>query len=289
MRFGRIARVIAVVGVGSIINAQQKAKDPQFEVATIKPAVPSEFRAHSGGPGTATPEYYTRTNYPLSEYVKGAYRYEAYSIPNWMSRVRFDIAAKVPPGSTREQFSRMQQILLEERFKLKYHLERVEQPIYRLVMDKAGHKLRTATEGKRVAVARIEGKAPPLVLDKDGFPIFPERPGMRVVVRNGVARVRGYGQLTEEIAVVLSSQVGRRVVDGTGLKGRYDFTLEFSTSASVALPPHVRANDATVPDNVPGVTVFGAIQHQLGLRLEPAKQMVDLFVVDFADRTPGQN
>jgi uncharacterized protein (TIGR03435 family) len=110
-----------------------------------------------------------------------------------------------------------------------------------------------------------------------------------MILQGGVARIRGYGQPAQEIAGLLGGQVGRRVVDGAGLKGKWDFTLEFSTAASAGLPPPARANDPTAQESVPGVTVFGAAQQQLGLRLESTKQMVDIFVVDSADKVPSQN
>jgi uncharacterized protein (TIGR03435 family) len=79
-----------------------------------------------------------------------------------------------------------------------------------------------------------------------------------------------------DLAEILQFRCNRPVVDQTGLKGRYDFKLQWSTDET-------RATDADAP---PGL--FTAIQEQIGLRLEPVKAQADVLVVDKVER-PGAN
>ena len=83
------------------------------------------------------------------------------------------------------------------------------------------------------------------------------------------------------LTLILSQQVGRTVVDKTGLNGRYDFTLEYG------LEPNVRgraegAEPAPSADGLP--SVFTALQEQLGLKLEPQKRTVEFLVIDHAEK-----
>ena len=81
--------------------------------------------------------------------------------PAWLNEVRFDITAKIPAGTTREQFALMRQNLLDERFKLVFHREKKEVPGYELVVAKSGPKLKEAVdEARRKMAARLP--APPV-------------------------------------------------------------------------------------------------------------------------------
>jgi uncharacterized protein (TIGR03435 family) len=85
----------------------------------------------------------------------------------------------------------------------------------------------------------------------------------------------------------LYSLIHQPVIDGTGLKGKYDFTLTFSsdtmeTGALTALEGLSQPGDV-------GPTVFKAVDEQLGLKLEPRKIEVNLFVIDHAEKTPDEN
>jgi uncharacterized protein (TIGR03435 family) len=70
--------------------------------------------------------------------------------------------------------------------------------------------------------------------------------------------------------------VDRPVIDQTGLKGRYDFTLEWT-------PDNVPPGDATAP------SLFTAVQEQLGLKLESRKAPVEIIIVDSAEKNPTEN
>lgn len=228
------------------------------------------------------------------DYVKFAYGLvwnDEYVLLPWMNNngQRFDVTARVPVGATRAQLKEMIEVLLEDRFALKFHHEEREQLIYRLVLAKGGPKLKPASP----AHAQEVGGTPavptgPDRVDKEGFPVIPDHSGLKMVLVSGGARIRAYRQTMERISGMLSGQTGRRVIDATGLTGKYDFMLAFLTSASAGLPAEVRTEGA-IDKDLPGVTIFGAVEKQLGLKLEPAKQVGNVFVVDSMRKTPTSN
>jgi uncharacterized protein (TIGR03435 family) len=88
----------------------------------------------------------------------------------------------------------------------------------------------------------------------------------------------------------LYSLTGLPVIDATGLKGKYDFTLTFSSdSMGESGVPASSEGGGTLPAGDAGLTVFRAVEEQLGLKLEPRKIAVDLFVIDHAEKTPVEN
>lgn len=86
---------------------------------------------------------------------------------------------------------------------------------------------------------------------------------------------------TAQLAQMLSNQTGRRTVDKTGMTGKYDFNLSFE-------PQHPSATAGEVPE-APKLTVFDAVEQQLGLRLVDAKDPFDVIAIDRADRVPTGN
>jgi hypothetical protein len=128
----------------------------------------------------------------------------------------------------------MLQALLGDRFALKVHQETRELPIYALVVAKGGPRFQAST---------ING----------------------TTIRNGNAyiTVTGSDHTVALLAEQLSRTLGRVVVDKTGLDGRYELTLKWSTD-EVADGPGGPSADA-------GPSIFTAIQEQLGLKLESGK------------------
>ena len=94
----------------------------------------------------------------------------------------------------------------------------------------------------------------------------------------------------EWFAGMLAGQLGRPVVDATGLTGKYDFALYWAYGDGSA--GRASASDSTPlagavdPD---GPTIFEAVQSQLGLKLEQKKGPVDIVVVDHAEKIPTEN
>lgn len=263
---------------------------PVFEVASIKPSQGLGMAGPRGGAGTSDPVRWTCTNWDLWNILQAAYGIRTYQLaaPSWLHDTKFDISAKVPLGATREQFRLMLQNLLEDRFKLAVHRDKKEMSIYELVVAIGGSKLKEVV-GELPPGAPGQPGPPKTALDQDGFPIVPGGTGLVEV--DGKARLQFRRQTKDNIAYMLFAQVGRPVVDATGLTGKYyALTLSWHTGRSAAVPPPPAGTYpvpmASVPD---GSTIFKAIQEQLGLKLEPKKRMVEVWVVDKIEKVPTEN
>jgi uncharacterized protein (TIGR03435 family) len=252
-----------------------------FEVASVKQSTVRARASIRGGPGTSDPGQITFTNVTMTNVLLRAYDVKSYQLvgPDWLSSERYEIIAKIPPGTTKEQFNRMLQNLLAERFHLAVHHETKELQGYELVKGKSGPKLKPSTEtGPDVQPT----EAPKT--DAKGFPQL-SAPGLvmmegvrgKAVISYLTARAQPLSALVETI----SKEFRLPVADRTGLTGKFDFTLEFAPQAPGALP--IESPDESAPN------LITAVPQQLGLRLEPKKIPTDIVVVDRADKVPTQN
>ena len=95
------------------------------------------------------------TNITLRDCIRGAYRVRDFQIfgPDWMTKARFEISAKLPPGASADQIPEMLQALLAERFKLEIRREMKEQNVYALMVGNGGAKLKAggSKTGQQVA------------------------------------------------------------------------------------------------------------------------------------------
>ena len=242
------------------------AQSPAFEVAWVKPSDPD------GTMSIRRSGYrIVFTNTSLEFLITWAYHIPGdrlHGKPSWLDSVRYDVTANAtqdnlpaPPRQPGQpsQFQKMMQALLAERFKLVLHRETRQLPIYALVVAKGGPKIRL-TEG-------------PAVMGQTPFSM-PAR-----------GRLIGTQVSAEMLATVLSDQLSHSVQDQTGLKGVFDFKLEWEPDASPESPD----DSPAAADVRTGTSVFAAIQDQLGLRLEARKGPVEVLVVDHIERTPTEN
>ena len=272
-----------IASIAIFIASIAYAQTPQFEVASVKPSAPDRYNGNgmSGGPGTKDPGLFTCDNARLVDLVLIAYDlpWHRFSGPAWMNTTRFDISARIPEGTTKEQFKLMQQNLLLERFKMTFHHEQKELPAYDLVVAKNGPKMKEAEPPPpEDPDAPKPAAAPPSrKLDKDGFPILP--PGRQWNTdMDGPRWVQRFTDASmENFAGYLANMLGQPVNDATGLKGKYDFILKWIEDRG-----RPSADDS-------GPNIFEALQAQLGLKLESKKAMVDVLVVDHIEKTPTEN
>ncbi len=261
----------------------------EFEVATVRPAAPltpGNLPPRSG-PGTSDPE---RVNYryrTMKTLLMTAYGMPVNQVigPPWIDSPRdlFDITAKVPPGATQEQVNVMLQNLLAGRFNLVVHRETRELPFYELTVAKNGLKMKPYVEdpnGPKFEPGKI-------TLDKNGGPMPPPG-GLMITMSSGKRRIVASKQRvggTPGLVATLQPQLGRPVVDKTGLDGYYDYTLEFSLEgASAAVPGQQQtSSDSDAPD------LGTAVEEQLGLKLTAKKGPVEVLVVDSGNETPTEN
>lgn len=230
------------------IRPQPTAR-PAFEVASIRPSNPSpgpNDRSAFGLHGRFTATGVSLT--VLAEIAYGVKDYQISAGPRWIQSDRYDIAAKAGEDTSDDQFKLMLQTLLEDRFKLQFHREMKDLSVYALVAAKNGPKLKKSADGT---------------------------PYSRRVNASGwtVSNLDMAG-----LAARLSRELGRPVVDMTGLTGGYDFTLEWTRERATA----ASAAESDAP------SLFTAVQEQLGLKLEPRKQPVETLVIDRVEK-PSEN
>ncbi|MGO9012389.1 MAG: TIGR03435 family protein [Bryobacteraceae bacterium] len=264
-----IIRIGLAVLPAAAVLAQTGPDKLTFEVASVKPATPLTpgrmMITMHGGPGTSDPGQATFSNVTQRMLLAKAYGVQDYQIsgPGWLDSERYEIAAKVPKGTTEEQFKVMLQNLLADRFKLTLHHETRDLPRYVLVVAKNGPKLKESAPpppapdggapkdgagagyggpppgaglGPPPGPPPGEGGMPRLQMGKDGFPKLPPgagRGGVILMMMPGRARMIGNGQPISKLADALARQLGRPVTDKTGLTGAYDFTLDFDPEGSM--------------------------------------------------------
>ncbi len=228
------------------------------------------------------------TNVTLESMIRMSYRLQESQLvggPAWIYRERFDIAATVAGGQVSDFAPRMQS-LLAERFNLKVHHETRDLPIYALVTARSdaplGPQLTPAAADCAAAQRARSGLAPLAPRQPDG------RPTCGTTVKMG--RVTGGGVSMQQMAQVLAQFTGRTVIDRTGLSGAFDYDLEFAPDPAVrgrgpggglSVGP---TSESTTPLTPRGVSIFSAVQEQLGLRLDAQRGPVAVVVVDDARR-----
>jgi uncharacterized protein (TIGR03435 family) len=284
---------------------------PAFEVAVVKPAGPPTgwtMRAGiEGGPGTGEPGRITYSHLSLKTVLWMAYNVTNLQIsgPAWLDSERYDILAKVPQGASKEQVAVMLQNLLADRFQLVLHHEERILPVYVLLIGNKGSKLKPSEEKPAkddssptpAGGSQSPSSARPAKpnFDKYGFPeLQPGLKGRTMMLKiSGNERLTAHEVSMERLATDwLTSEVGRVVVDMTGLKGYYDFTLTFSPENNTrpfGIPGDTGNPVGNAPDRVAPPSIFAALQDQLGLKLESRKMPVDVLVVDKANKVPTEN
>ena len=283
--------VLAVGGIAIPLFPQQSAgTKPSFEVATVKPSGSSDNRISiMGEPGGR----FKVTNATLKMVMAVAYRVRDFQIsggPAWTGTDRWNIEGKAEEGSIPQirtpldptvpnPLMLMVQSLLEDRFQLKLHRETKELPVYELFTAKGGSKMKLSADQSPIGPSE---RASPPPAPKEGGPMPRGTMGM------GPGRVEANGVPIANFIQVLSQQLGRPVIDKTGLKGFYDIKLQWTPDLGGPFIKPGGTEPAPPPPDTSGPSIFTAIQEQLGLRLESAKGPVEVLVIDSVQK-PTEN
>jgi uncharacterized protein (TIGR03435 family) len=256
--------------------ADQPTKAPEFDVISIRAnkdnaqmSVNGTFRMRFVA--ATSPDGYSATSVSLKSLIVTAYGGKPDQIsggPGWIDTNRYDIEAKVvaadgatPQPLTREQSNLMLRSLLADRFKLVVHNETKEQPIYELVIAKGGSKLQEAKSDD----SNPNGVKGPDVVARAGM-----------TMSMGPGHLKGPALQLASLISWLSSQLGRPIVDKTGLTGKYNIDLHWTPD------PGPGSEDAA-PSDASGPSIFTAVQEQLGLKLNSTKGPVETLVIDHAE------
>ena len=278
----------------SLEGQAQTLGEPRFEVASVRVADrnplnrPAKSSGNiSGGPGTDDPERITYQWVSMDLIVQGAFGLsndQILKLPDWTYGTRFDILAKLAPGTTRDQANQMMRNLLEERFRLASHNGNKDVDAFDLVVANGRPKLKEPAPPDGPPPARPNPNVPAaasVVLDRDHYPTLAA--GYRKLTglaTDGVLYVTARATSLTDLVGMLRLSTGARITDKTGLIGAYDFKLRYGVGSSASVPS---AASEPAPD------VFTALEQQLGLKLEKTRIPLDLLVIDHLDQKPSDN
>jgi uncharacterized protein (TIGR03435 family) len=236
-------------------SSDSSTADPRFQVATIKPSGPEESRTMQiRGNRFATTD---TSVVDLLKYAYGFHEQEIVGGPKWLKAQKFDVVGD-PETQTRpssDDFKKMVQNLLTDRFHLVAHYEMKGLSVFEIVPAKSGPTLTRTTR-------------------TDGIPTVGYLPGQLNV---------GNATITDLAMFLQRFVTDRPVFDRTGITGKYDLTLRWTPDEPQTEGSRQENNDN---NSLPGF--FTAIQEQLGLKLQEEKRRAQVFVVDHVDM-PSEN
>jgi uncharacterized protein (TIGR03435 family) len=277
------------------------AQTPAFEVASVKqaepitPALVQSGRLHIG---VSIDSMHVRASqYSLYDLTALAYQIKGHQItgPDWMVTERYDIQAKLPEGSRREQVPAMIQTLLAERFGMRVHRENREISVYALVVAGGGARLKACAEEEvspQTAGGLIQGGT---TVSAGGAAVSAGASGESKITpgQDGNLHVENKKMTLARFADFIGRYSEHPVIDSTGLTGVYE--MEFDVSGEevrnaarahgVAVPPPAGGEAASDPS---GVSLASSLR-RLGLKLESRKAPVEVLVIDRVEKAPTAN
>jgi uncharacterized protein (TIGR03435 family) len=240
-----------------------QTSSPEFESADVHVSAPSKNPSVRGG-ALRGGRYEVRTA-TMVDLISMAYRMESDKVlggPNWLDWDRFDVAAKAPLSTKQDELNQMLQNLLADRFKLVIHKDSKQMPAYALAVGKDNKpKMKQAASGGQPECRPVQNAAPGAATNQS---------------------LSCHNMTMEIFAQVLRGFAGGTyladpVVDKTGLTGEWDFDVHWTPRNRLAQA----GSDA--------VTVFDAVDKQLGLKLDAQKLPLPVLIVDSVNQTPTPN
>ncbi len=244
------------------VFGQPAATPPAFDLAEIR-VITGSARPYASG-GILRGGRYDLRNATMLDMISIAYGVEGDKIlggPNWLEVDRFDVSAKAPTSTPPETVNLMLQALLADRFKLVVHTDSKPMPVFVLSLGKGKPRLKEAGDS-----------GPP------GCQGVPQNPQPGTVPNNVVS----CHNVTMEVFVqnlrgMAGAYLTSTVVDSTGLKGSWDVDIKWTSRAQLSQA------------GADGITIFDAVDKQLGLKLESQKAPAKVIVVDSVNEKPTDN
>jgi len=250
-------------GTSNTAAFSQESNAAAFEVAAIKPSDPmarTNGCFMKGQPGGQTFIGRCITARLLITYSYKIIDSQLVGGPNWLDTELYDFDAKADHSLTRAELAPMFQTMLAERFKLQFHRETRTMPALVLTVDKTGVKMKPNNGPNDWVIA-----------------IMPA-PGA------SMPKFKGTRCPTSYLSWWIAQRENRPVLDKTALDGFWDFTLEF-------VPDGLEeGRKGPIGEPMPAMEVPAlpsALREQLGLRLEPVKGPVDVYVIDHVEKATG--
>jgi uncharacterized protein (TIGR03435 family) len=283
----------------SVSSVAQSDQSPHFEVASVKPVTRD---VHGGFTQDAGRMSWVRI--PLTNLISSAYNVNLDQItgPDWLDSEFYAIQAKLPDGSTRDQYPQMIANLLAERFGLVVHRVTKEIDGYELIVAPGGPKLTPSDPATTPqvpvpsgGVGRGDIQIPKT--DADGFPVLSVFGPWASRIDGGMERMTFQNSTMAFLASRLRSELSRSelgqttpVIDRTGISGRFDFHLAFpALSRRFPSELRLRTGKEFSPGDGDPSAISSAMEKQLGLKLRRVKTPLDFIVVDHVERVPSAN
>jgi uncharacterized protein (TIGR03435 family) len=289
-------------GLGAMVESPTTGPDaPRFAAASIKR---STSRENFGGTQISEGGPFRATNSTLMRLIQVAYGLRPTDTvlggPDWARRDGYDVDARPDARASVTQARLMIRTLLADRFGLVVRTEKQDMPVYALTLARADRRLgpqlaRPAGECTNpvLALARganTPGGAQPAIVSQP--PVGQPGRYCGILMNGGPGTLRAGSMALGSLATLLTSSLDRPVIDRTGLAGVFDFDLHFAAAPRPAFfgvaGGGVPAGPTVSPSPDDAPSVFSAVQEQLGLKLEPTTGLVDVLLIEHAER-PAEN
>jgi len=237
------------------ILAQTPAGSPpsaKFEVASIKPGNPSAARGGrlSPPPINTSPGLLTARNANLKQLIRSAWSLENYQIsggPEWVDSIGFDVDARAADGAGRDQLLLMLRTVLADRFKMTFHREKKDLPVWAMTVAKGGPKFHASKP------------------EADTGPSKTNRLPLK--------------DMPSLAALLTRMSPEQPVIDQTGLTGQFDLELDMEGIAVEAMQSAGGPNLQNMFD-----ATLNFLRDELGLKVAQTKAAVEIFVIDHAEK-----
>jgi uncharacterized protein (TIGR03435 family) len=256
--------VAVLVFLAGRMVAESAAPAGQFVAADVRVSPPAHFPFSEGA--LLRGERYTIRQATMVDLITDAYGLDPTNVqggPSWLERDRFDVVAKVPAGTTKETAKPMLQGLLADRFKLVMHMGEKPMPAWVLTATDAKTKMKES-DGSGIGGCV---PVPPPANPPAGTPSY-----VMVQCRNMTMDT-----LARTLHMFGGEYLTEPVVDETGLKGAWDFDFKWTWKGNLAK----QGSD--------GITIFAAVEKQLGLKLELKTAPRPVMMVDSVSEVPTAN
>ena len=295
-----VAAIAIPVAIGIVTSPRLAAQivapsadSPTFEVASIRP---NTNPGRMGG--MAAPGRVTMTGLPVRRLIVQAYEIHDSQIvggPDWLGSQGYDVNATMNGTPSPEDRRMMMKTLLRDRFKLVFHTEKRDLPIYALVVQRSdgrlGPGLKRIPDDECPPPGSRRGAAPGGPPPPSPSPFDPNAAAACGSIVFGPGRLLAHGVPIDMLSRSLANlpaitSFNRPVTNLTKLEGMYDFDFKFTNEFGRGGPPPIGGPAAPNPGDEPAL--FTALQEQLGLKLNPQRATLDVLVIDSIDR-PTEN
>lgn len=260
-------------------TAQTSAPPPAFEVASVKrhtpqlrPGILAVTRSDPAPTHFQVSGTRVSTIGNLLALVRLSYDREAFHVrlspelaDKWATSEVYEIDARAPGEATPTlvQVREMMQTLLAERFQLKVSRSNQVMPVYNLIVAPGGPKLEPTAFADSAPQTKDEGST------------------------GAHLRLRQLNFSVSDLVDAVRRQLDRPLLDKTGLTAGFDFTLDYEAQPPREMPAEAAAAMG-VTDLGPGLPIVAALREQLGLTVVPAREPVEILVIEHAER-PSAN